>query len=95
MKKINAKLGKDFKNFYSKIKPKSSKNYSKKTILIIWDILFGLTKGQECFLNTIVQNMEHYKNNLWDFKNWKTKKILSKVSQISKISEYLSLDISK
>lgn len=95
MKKINIKLGLNFKNFYWKIKPKSSKNLSKKNIWIIWDILLGLTKGQKCFLNTIVQNMNHYKFNLDNFKNWKAAKILSKVSQIAKISEYLNIDLTK
>ncbi len=95
MKKIDIKLGQYFKEFYEKIKPKSSKNYSKRNIWIIWDILLGLTKGQECFLNAIVQNMKHYKSNLDDFKNWKTTKILSKVSQIAKISEYLNIDLTK
>lgn len=95
MKKISIKLSKNIKTFLWKIKPKSSKNYSKKWINAIYDILFGLIKGQECFLNTIVQNMEHYKNKLNDFNNWNRKKILSKNPQISKISESLNLDLTK
>lgn len=95
MKKIYIKLWKNIKTFLWKIKPKSSKNYSKKWIDVISDILFGLIKGQECFLNTIVQNMEYYKNKLNDFNNWDREKILSKNPQISKISEYLNLDLIK
>jgi len=95
MKKISIKLWKNIKTFLWKIKPKSSKNYSKKWVNTISDILFGLIKGQECFLNTIVQNMKHYKDKLNDFNNWKRKKILSKMPQIAKISEYLNLDLTK
>ena len=95
MKKLNIKLWQDFNSFYEKIKPKSSKNYSKKKNLIFWDILYGLTMGQKCFLNTIVQNMNHYTNSLKNFKTWKINKILSKTSQIAKISEYLNENISK
>jgi len=35
MKKIDIKLGIDFKSFFEKIKPKSSKNLTKKSINII------------------------------------------------------------
>lgn len=95
MKKINIKLDKNIKKFFLKIKPKSSKNNSKKNIDIIFDITLGLIKGQSCFLNTIVQNMEHYKDKLNDFNNWKRIKFLSKNPQIAKISEYLNVDLSK
>ena len=95
MKKISIKLWKNIKSFLLKIKPKSSKNYSKKSINNIWDILFGLIKGQKCFLNTIVQNMEHYKNSLNNFKNWNRAKALSKNPQISKISESLNINLTK
>ena len=95
MKKINIKLVKNIKEFFLKIKPKSSKNNSKKNIDIIFDIILGLIKGQSCFLNTIVQNMAHYKDNVNDFNNWKTSKILSKNPQIAKISEYLNTDLTK
>jgi hypothetical protein len=60
MKKIDIKLGKNFKDFWNKIKPKSSKNLKKKNISIINEILFGLIKGQKCFLNTIVKNTKNY-----------------------------------
>jgi len=95
MKKISIKLWKNIKDFLWKIKPKSSKNYSKKWINSIWNIIFGLIKGQKCFLNTIVQNMEHYKNSLEDFSTWKRKKILSKNPQIAKISENLNINLTK
>jgi len=95
MKKISIKLSKNIKIFLWKIKPKSSKNHSKKWINAISDILFGLIKGQECFLNTVVQNMEHYKNSLEIFKNWGRKKILSKNPQIAKISENLNVNLIK
>lgn len=95
MKKISIKLSKNIKTFLWKIKPKSSKNHSKKWINAISDILFGLIKGQECFLNTVVQNMEHYKNSLEIFKNWGRKKILSKNPQIAKISENLNVNLIK
>ena len=95
MKKISIKLWKNIKTFLLKIKPKSSKNYSKKSIDSIWNIIFGLIKGQKCFLNTIVQNMEHYKDSLDNFKNGKRKKILSKNPQVAKISENLNIDITK
>ena len=39
--------------------------------------------------------MNHYQNNLDDFKNWKTLKTLSKISQIAKVSEYLNVDVTK
>ena len=95
MKKINIKLSNNIKDFLWKIKPKSSKNYPKKSILVIEDMIIGLIKGQKCFLNTIVQNMEHYKSRLNDFSNNKRTKILSKNSQIAKISEYLNTDLTK
>ena len=95
MKKISIKLWKNIKTFLWKIKPKSSKNYSKKSVNNILDIVFGLIKGQKCFLNTIVQNMEHYKDSLEEFKNWNIKKILSKNPQITKISENLNLNLIK
>jgi cellobiose-specific phosphotransferase system component IIB len=69
MKKIDIKLGKKFKDFCNKIKPKSSKNLKKKNISIINEVLFGMIKGQKVFLNTIVKNTEHYQNSLKDFKN--------------------------
>ena len=93
MEKIEIKLGKNFKNFLQKIKPKSSKNLPKKQIMIIQDILFGLVKGQKCFLNTIVKNTQHYKKSLKNFQKWKSKKKLSKVAQIEKLSKYLELDL--
>ena len=95
MKKIDIKLWKDFKNFFEKIKPKSSKNIPKKTINIIWDILYGITKWQECFINTIVENMDYYISSLEKSKKWSVKKGLSKTPQIAKISEYLNTDLSK
>jgi hypothetical protein len=67
MKKISIKLTKNFTDFIKKIKPKSSKNLSKKNITIISDMIFGLIKGQKCFLNTIVQNMAHYQKKLNNF----------------------------
>jgi hypothetical protein len=67
MEKIEIKLRKNFKNFLQKIKPKSSKNLPKKHITIIQDILFGLVKGQKCFLNTIVKNTQHYQKSLKKF----------------------------
>lgn len=93
MKKIDIKLGRNFTKFFQKIKPKSSKNLKKKEIQIICDIIFGLVKGQKCFLNSIVSNMKHYKDSLWDFANGTRRKALSKTAQIAKISQYLSTNI--
>lgn len=93
MKKIDIKLGQNINDFLKKIKPKSSKNYSKKKIWIMWDIILGLIKGQSCFLNTIVQWMKHYQKSYDWVKKWKKGKGLSKISQIDKISEYLKEDV--
>lgn len=95
MKKIDIKLWIDFKNFFSKIKPKSSKKITLKTINVLWDIIYGLIKWQKCFLNTIVENMEHYSSNLKKYKQWNKNKELSKIAQIDKISNYLNIDLSK
>lgn len=95
MKKIDIKLAGNFKDFWNKIKPKSSKNLKKKNVLMIKEILFGLIKGQKCFLNTIVKNSKNYENSLKDFKNWtKSKKIL-KIPQIAKLSNYLDINFIK
>jgi len=95
MKKISIKLTKNITDFIKKIKPKSSKNLSKKNITIISDMIFGLIKGQKCFLNTIVQNMAHYQKKLNNFNDWKISKILSKTPQIAKISDFLNTDLQK
>lgn len=95
MKKISVKLGNDFRNFLQNIKPKSSKNLKKKNILIIWDILFGLIKGQECFLNTIVKNTKKYNKSLENFRQNKINKQLWKIPQIAKLSEYLNTNLEK
>lgn len=95
MARITIKITKNIKNFIQKIKPKSSKNLSKKNINIIWDILYGLVKGQKCFLNTIVENMKYYKDSLKETKAGKRKKALNKISQINKISKYLWLNLEK
>ena len=86
---------KNFKTFWKSIKPKSSKNLKKKEISIIWDILFGLIKGQECFLNTIVKNSKNYQKSLQAFNSWKRTKKIWKIPQIAKLSEYLNVDLER
>jgi len=95
MKKIDIKLGKNFKDFWNKIKPKSSKNLKKKKISMINEILFGLIKGQKCFLNTIVKNTKNYEKSLKNFQNWIKSKKISKIPQIAKLSNYLDLNFNK
>jgi len=82
-------IHKDVNNYLKKITPKRASNLKKKGIWVIMDIIFGLIVWQKCFLNTIVQNMQHYLDCLAEYKKGLRKKSLSKPAQIGKISDYL------
>ena len=70
-KLITSKIERNIKKYLQKIKPKSSKNLKQKNIEIILDIIFWLIWGQECFLNTIVQNTKYYQKKLKEYEKWK------------------------
>ena len=90
-KTLTTKIIKDSNNYLQKIKPKSSKNLLENDIIITQDIARWLIIWQECFLNTIIQNTNHYREKQKEYEEWKKDKPLTNTAQIEKISTHLSI----